>query len=293
MKRLLERARALYDRARHKRIALRTRILLSFALGGLALSAFLAATTYSFTKSRLVRQRDQSALTDVYKNASLVSTDLRSNPTNLSDLLSRLQTLGVERPVLYYRGSWFAPRADFGQNALPESLRTRVTVDGKAARMVPRVRGEPVIAVGIPLPEVDASYFEFSSLSELQSTLSSVGRALIGAGVITTSLGMILSALAARRAVRPLADAAQAAQSIAGGRLDTRLDPTDDPDLRGLATSFNEMAAALQQRVERDARFASDVSHELRSPLMTLAASVEVLQARRDEMPERFAAYLN
>src|SRR5205814_1669669 len=35
------------------------------------------------------------------------------------------------------------------------------------------------------------------------------------------------------------------------------------------------------------ARFASDVSHELRSPLMTLAASVEVLQARREEMPER------
>ena len=36
------------------------------------------------------------------------------------------------------------------------------------------------------------------------------------------------------------------------------------------------MASALQSRVERDARFASDVSHELRSPLMTLAASVEV-----------------
>ncbi len=47
------------------------------------------------------------------------------------------------------------------------------------------------------------------------------------------------------------------------------------------------MASALQTRVERDARFASDVSHELRSPLMTLAASVEVMQARRAEMPER------
>ena len=32
------------------------------------------------------------------------------------------------------------------------------------------------------------------------------------------------------------------------------------------------MAQALQDRIERDARFASDVSHELRSPLMTLAA---------------------
>ena len=47
------------------------------------------------------------------------------------------------------------------------------------------------------------------------------------------------------------------------------------------------MAQALQDRIERDARFASDVSHELRSPLMTLAASVEVLENRRDELPER------
>ncbi len=35
------------------------------------------------------------------------------------------------------------------------------------------------------------------------------------------------------------------------------------------------MASALQMRVERDARFTSDVSHELRSPLMTLAASID------------------
>jgi signal transduction histidine kinase len=43
----------------------------------------------------------------------------------------------------------------------------------------------------------------------------------------------------------------------------------------------------LPSRVARDARFASDVSHELRSPLMTLAASVEVMQARRGDLPER------
>jgi signal transduction histidine kinase len=75
--------------------------------------------------------------------------------------------------------------------------------------------------------------------------------------------------------------------------MDTRLEPTDDPDLRLLAHAFNDMASALQMRVERDARFASDVSHELRSPLMTLAASVEVMQARRDDMPERAQSALD
>ncbi len=104
---------------------------------------------------------------------------------------------------------------------------------------------------------------------------------------------MLLGVFAARRAVRPVAEAAQAAKAIAGGHLGTRLPPTDDPDLGVLASSFNDMASALQLRIERDARFASDVSHELRSPLMTLSASVEVMEARRHELPERAQAALD
>ena len=78
-----------------------------------------------------------------------------------------------------------------------------------------------------------------------------------------------------------------AAEAIAGGRLDTRLTVGDDPDLDVLAVPFNHMAQALEDRIDRDARFASEVSHELRSPLMTLAASVEVLENSREEIPDR------
>ena len=85
----------------------------------------------------------------------------------------------------------------------------------------------------------------------------------------------------------PLLDVGQAAEAIAGGRLDTRLPVGGDPDLDLIAEPFNEMAQALEDRIERDARFASEVSHELRSPLMTLAATVEVLENSRDEMPDR------
>jgi signal transduction histidine kinase len=51
------------------------------------------------------------------------------------------------------------------------------------------------------------------------------------------------------------------------------------------------MVNQLVERLERDARFASDVSHELRSPLTTLATSVAVMrQSRTDLEPEAFAA---
>jgi signal transduction histidine kinase len=49
------------------------------------------------------------------------------------------------------------------------------------------------------------------------------------------------------------------------------------------------MAEVLEGRIDRDGRFASDVSHELRSPLMTLSASIEVLASRREEMPDASA----
>ncbi len=47
------------------------------------------------------------------------------------------------------------------------------------------------------------------------------------------------------------------------------------------------MVDQLQERIEREARFTSDVNHELRSPLTTLANSLSVLEARRDELPPR------
>jgi signal transduction histidine kinase len=53
------------------------------------------------------------------------------------------------------------------------------------------------------------------------------------------------------------------------------------------------MAVALEERIQRDARFASNVSHELRSPLMTLAASIAVLENQRDDMPDRARAALD
>jgi signal transduction histidine kinase len=43
----------------------------------------------------------------------------------------------------------------------------------------------------------------------------------------------------------------------------------------------------VQERIEREVRFASDVSHELRSPITALSAAIDVLAARRSELSDR------
>jgi len=275
-------------------LGLRRRILLIFTLGALGLATFLSFTTYGLVRSNLTTQRDRASLDRAYRNATQVVRELRDEERPTMDpALDALEANGTQDFVLRFRGQWSAPNGEFGEQSIPPSLRRRVLDDDTDARMIAVVNGRTVVVVGTSLPEIQGAYFEFFSLEEDNQTLSNVALSLLLAATITTGLGVLVGVLAARRAVRPVADASEAAKAIAGGRLDTRLTPTEDPDLGVLATSFNDMASALQLRVERDARFASDVSHELRSPLMTLSASVDVMEARRDEMPERAQAALD
>ena len=284
--------RRLVNRSRPAALGLRRRILLIFTIGSLVLSVFLATTTYGLTRSNVERERVDTAINTSQRNAQGVERDLRSRPADAEAARASLTRIGVQDYLIWYADSWTPGGANFQEIDVPPALAIRVIDEGTSASQIVRLGDELNVVVGWDIPDI-GSYFEAFSLDEADSTLSSVRLSLVLAAAITTGLGVLLGIFSARRAVRPLGTAAQAASAIAGGRLDTRLETTDDPDLRILTESFNDMAAALQQRVERDARFASDVSHELRSPLMTLSASVEVMQARRDELPERSQAALD
>jgi two-component system, OmpR family, sensor histidine kinase MtrB len=286
------RFRHLVDRFRPGALGLRRRILLTFTLGSLLLSVFLATITFGLARSSIVTERVDAAISTSQRNAQGVERDLRSLPPDAEAATSSLERIGVQDYLIWYGGRWTGGAATFQSPELPPPLLTRVVDDATSASQIVRLGDELNVVVGWDIPTIGA-YFEAFSLDEADSTLSNVRLALVLAAAITTGLGILLGVFAARRAVRPVATAAQAASAIAGGRLDTRLESTDDPDLRVLTESFNDMAEALQVRIERDARFASDVSHELRSPLMTLSASVEVMQARRDELPERAQAALD
>ncbi len=282
-------------RFRPRRFGLRSRITLAFALGSLLLSVTLSASTWAFTRQSQLNQREAAAVEQLLTNArSIRSTMLAGGGTNLSDYLNGLptpadqvlQVQAVPEPLPFATGA-------AAYDDLPASVRELVAAGQPAAIRYRGPEGSPLLVVGVPLPAVDADYFEVVSLADLERSFELLGLYLTGASLVTTLAGAALGWWASRRTLLPLVDVGTAAEAIAGGRLDTRLESANDPDLAVLVSSFNDMAAALQERIERDARFASDVSHELRSPLMTLAASIEVLQTRRDELPDRSRAALD
>jgi two-component system sensor histidine kinase MtrB len=278
---------------RFMRLGLRTRLTVAFALGALVLSVILATVTYGLVRENLVRQREASATRQAYLNARVLRDSLRGAAAPEQSLLDTLQTPAGASPILFRSGQWFAANPiDRGREQIPVRLRELVA-SGKPARMRFQLEGQTQLAVGIPIPAIEGAYFEIASFSDVQRALRSLALSLLAAAAVTTTAGALLGGWASRRVLRPLSHVSAAAVAIAGGRLDTRVARITDPDLGTLIDSFNDMATALQERIERDARFASDVSHELRSPLTTLTASVGILEARRDELPERAQAALD
>ena len=276
---------AVAGRSRH-RIGLRTRVTAAFALGSLLLAAGLAILTYELARGYLVRQRERSLLSQTYANARLVKNSLRTPAPDIPRLLGSVELPAGSNPLLLRRGTWFGASVAVGPDSIPLALREAIS-EGDAARQRFTLQGVPQLAVGIPLPAVEGAYFEVFPLTELDRTMTVLRNSLAAAAMATIVAGAVVGRWVTRRVLAPVAEVSAAAAAVAGGRLDVRLDEDGDPDLTGMAVSFNRMTDALQARIQRDARFASDVSHELRSPLTTLAAALQVVVARQDEMPER------
>jgi signal transduction histidine kinase len=244
----------------------------------------MGAVAYYSTRHFLITDRQTAALHQAYANAALLRNALASDVPNIDAQVTSLDSGSGTISLLNKHGQWFSTSLTVGEASLPSALRASVS-HFHVATQTSLINGSPAYSVGVPLPAVASQYFLVVSLSDTQHTLHVLLAALAAAAALTTILGAGLGLLASRRTMRPLTDVSEAAMAIAGGRLDTRLPRHQrDRDLSNLASSFNEMANQLQERIERDARFTSDVSHELRSPLTTLAASLDLLESRRAQL---------
>lgn len=273
-------------RLRPRPLGLRGVVTLAFAGLALVVSAILAGGTYLTARGYLLSQREQVAARQAFADASVVREGLLTAGADPIQVLTSIAPGSRTVVLLRREGEWYSSSLTVDEDAIPTGVRQHIG-DGGAAVAWARLDGEPVLVVGVPIPAVDAHFYEIASTSELDSTLLTLGTVLAAFAALTTLGGTLGARALAARAIAPLDSVAGAAARIAAGEMDTRLPPTDDPDLSVIVGSFNTMVEALDDRIRRDARFAADVSHELRSPVTTLTTSVEVLAGARDELPSR------
>jgi two-component system, OmpR family, sensor histidine kinase MtrB len=146
------------------------------------------------------------------------------------------------------------------------------------------------LVYGVPVGPYYQLYY-FFPLTQVQQTLAQIERTFLLAGIVLVFLFAAIAALVTRWVVTPVRRAARGAQRLSTGSLDERMPVRGVDELAALATSFNEMAASLQEKMtalqdlsQVQRQFVSDVSHELRTPLTTIKMAAEVLFESRDQL---------
>jgi two-component system sensor histidine kinase MtrB len=281
-------------RSLRRHLPLRLRAGVAFGLLSALLSVTLSAGSYVLVRSSLMGEREEVAERQAYTNARLLRSRLDPRPTDMIELLAGLQVGGSGDSLLRIGGQWFSSSVQTTSAEVPDDL-ARAVADGDAGVQVIDRFGTPALAVGVPIAAVDARYFEISSLAEVESTLARLGRALAVAAIGATALGGVLGAALSSVLLRPLRRFAVVAKRITGDgspsgadaddEEPTRLDADGDADLQPLADSFNEMLDELDERIARERRFASDVSHEIRGPVAALASALSIIERRRERLP--------
>jgi two-component system OmpR family sensor kinase len=109
---------------------------------------------------------------------------------------------------------------------------------------------------------------------------------------LLAALAVVAGGGIARRGLAPLDRIAALASEIEANDLSARLKlPPRGDELGRLAATFDRMLDRLQHAFERERRFTSDASHELRAPLSVIRAEAD-LALRRDRTATEYRAAL-
>lgn len=270
------------------KLGLRTRVAVAFAVLSLMVGGTVSAATYAFASWYLLNQRESAALTRAVLDSRAAAAAVSSG-LSPSEALATIPSVGTSQPMLRVDGTWFTAGVTVPPDALPVDLLEAAADGGATQRTV--VGDEPFSIVAVALPT--ALYVEVFPLRDLDQILRWGGWTLVALTLLAGVFGAFIGASAVGRLLRPVRRLGFAAQRIAGGELSTRIELTGDPDLDPIAESFNDMAGAVQARIARERRFSGNVSHELRSPITAALGTAELLESRRERLPEREASLVD
>lgn len=264
----------------------RTRLTGAFVLlaavisGVLALGSFI--TIQQHRERLFVRHAEDAARLGLLSRPGQLS--LEGFEELLDEFRSRagFETVAIVGDVVY------SSTPAISRDDIPRSL-LEPPPPGELASEATTVRAVPYLVVaGVPRAGTNRLYFFFDRRDLIESLRQF--RNVLAVGWLGAVAGAALvGSLVARRTLRPVAHAAEAAASIADGLLETRLPAPTDDEFGAWAESFNRMAAALEEKIkalsdaaERERRFTADVAHELRTPLTAMSSAASMLGEELD-----------
>jgi signal transduction histidine kinase len=248
------------------------------AVVAVALVGGVAALVYAVEQSLVRRVQAQAeaevqAVTD--RLAAGLSPREALRPTAEPDLVGGNAFTYVA--ILDHEGN---PIVDGGFFAIAGVEDTGVTVSGD--RRTVRV-GSPDLVIAQRSVEVDGRLLLVVAASPLAEAVRSVD-AIIRASVVGVPLVIALVGavtwVATGRTLRPIGRIRTEVDELSTRTLDRRIPvPDTDDEVARLAQTMNGMLARLETASARQREFVSDASHELRGPVASIRAELEVALA--------------
>ncbi len=291
------------------RVTVTTLALSLIVVGALGLILLGRITTGLLdTAERNAISEATAGMTDAQRLSSAVDTGTAgTSPTRIVDtIIASLATRAGSPPqfevLLLADANAQASAPERGTNlvsvaSVPADLRTAIADSGRQAWTFTEIRyldgrSAPGIVVGAPLTIPSAGAYQLYylfPLTEEASTLDLVRSGVIATAALLVILLAVIAWLVTRQVVDPVRAVAKVAEQFSHGHLEQRVTVRGEDDLARLATSFNEMAASLEEQIHRledlsrvQQRFVADVSHELRTPLTTIRMAADVLFEGRE-----------
>jgi signal transduction histidine kinase len=116
------------------------------------------------------------------------------------------------------------------------------------------------------------------SLGDVAETVSFIRERLLAASALALVLALVGGYLVAQALARRVRRMEEGAKQVAEGRFSEPLPVDSEDELGQLTRAFNEMQVRLRQLDVARKEFVATASHELRTPIFSLAGFVELLQ---------------
>ena len=109
--------------------------------------------------------------------------------------------------------------------------------------------------------------------------LSQMRRTLALLALLVSGLALVVGLAISQVISRPLDRLTGAARAVAAGKLgeQVKLPAGQTTEIAALATSFNQMSAALAQAEAQRRRLTADIAHELRTPISVVRAQLQAM----------------
>jgi signal transduction histidine kinase len=259
---------------------LRGRLGLGYAIAlVVALTGFAVATLVLVDRTQRVAL-DEQLSTAVRALVMIPDEDRRTIRLDAGDLADfrRVTATHIDGAILDDHGTILAASS----STVPAAggpTRSPFTTPGAL-----RVAAAPIERNGVTVGEAMA----WHALGDIADVDRRMAVAFAIAIPSIAAIAIVLGGLVASRGLRPLTTMAALASEIEANDLSARLGaPPGTDELSRLCATFDKMLDRLQAAFERQRRFTSDASHELRAPLSVIRAEAD-LMIRKPRSPAEY-----